>query len=140
MARRIPTCAHAIVGGSATAAIDFPAALDDPRVSILDDSIVVRTPVGDTPPLRRIAVTRADGSTREALVARLHGWRHDRARRDATLALFWGFRDAGVRRVVAEGRAADGHVFNLGHGVLPETDPDTLARVADLVHSLGSER
>ena len=28
-----------------------------------------------------------------------------------------------------------GHVFNLGHGVLPETDPDVLARVVDLVHA-----
>jgi uroporphyrinogen decarboxylase len=25
-------------------------------------------------------------------------------------------------------------VFNLGHGVLPETDPDVLARVVALVH------
>lgn len=28
-----------------------------------------------------------------------------------------------------------GHVFNLGHGVLPETDPDILARLVDLVHA-----
>jgi len=28
-----------------------------------------------------------------------------------------------------------GHVFNLGHGVLPETDPDVLARLVDLVHT-----
>jgi len=28
-----------------------------------------------------------------------------------------------------------GHIFNLGHGVLPETDPDVLHRVVDLVHS-----
>jgi uroporphyrinogen decarboxylase len=28
----------------------------------------------------------------------------------------------------------DGHVFNLGHGVVPATDPDTLARLVDLVH------
>jgi uroporphyrinogen decarboxylase len=41
-----------------------------------------------------------------------------------------------VRRVVAEGRAAAGHVFNLGHGVLPETDPDALTRVVELVHSI----
>jgi uroporphyrinogen decarboxylase len=26
------------------------------------------------------------------------------------------------------------HIFNLGHGVLPETDPDVLHRVVDLVH------
>jgi uroporphyrinogen decarboxylase len=42
--------------------------------------------------------------------------------------------EAEVRRVLAEGRAAPGHVFNLGHGVLPETDPDVLTRVVDLVH------
>ncbi len=40
-----------------------------------------------------------------------------------------------VREVVEAGRAAEGHVFNLGHGVLPETDPDVLARVVELVHS-----
>jgi len=28
-----------------------------------------------------------------------------------------------------------GHIFNLGHGVLPETDPDVLHRVVDLVHN-----
>ena len=28
-----------------------------------------------------------------------------------------------------------GHVFNLGHGVLPATDPDQLARLVELVHT-----
>jgi uroporphyrinogen decarboxylase len=42
-----------------------------------------------------------------------------------------------VRRIVAEGRAAGGHIFNLGHGVLPETDPDVITRVVELIHSLG---
>jgi uroporphyrinogen decarboxylase len=46
--------------------------------------------------------------------------------------------DREVRRVVAEGRAARGHVFNLGHGVLPDTDPGVLTHVADLVHELTS--
>jgi uroporphyrinogen decarboxylase len=41
-----------------------------------------------------------------------------------------------VRRIAAEGAAAPGHVFNLGHGVLPNTDPDVLTRVVDLVHRL----
>jgi uroporphyrinogen decarboxylase len=44
--------------------------------------------------------------------------------------------EAEVRRIVAEGRAAPGHVFNLGHGVLPGTDPDVLTRVVDVVHGL----
>jgi uroporphyrinogen decarboxylase len=30
-----------------------------------------------------------------------------------------------------------GHVFNLGHGVLPETDPSVLERVVELVHAEG---
>ena len=39
-----------------------------------------------------------------------------------------------TRDVLAAGRAAEGHIFNLGHGVLPATDPDVLTRVVDLVH------
>jgi uroporphyrinogen decarboxylase len=39
-----------------------------------------------------------------------------------------------TREVLAAGRVAEGHVFNLGHGVIPETDPDVLARVVELVH------
>jgi uroporphyrinogen decarboxylase len=40
-----------------------------------------------------------------------------------------------VREVLRAGRATEGHVFNLGHGVLPDTDPDVLARVVELVHA-----
>jgi uroporphyrinogen decarboxylase len=44
--------------------------------------------------------------------------------------------DREVRRVVEQGRAARGHVFNLGHGVLPDTDPGVLTSVVELVHEL----
>jgi len=44
--------------------------------------------------------------------------------------------EAEARRIVGEGRRAPGHVFNLGHGVLPDTDPDALTRLVELVHTL----
>jgi uroporphyrinogen decarboxylase len=37
--------------------------------------------------------------------------------------------------VLAANGGRPGHVFNLGHGVLPETDPDVLRRLVDAVHS-----
>jgi uroporphyrinogen decarboxylase len=40
-----------------------------------------------------------------------------------------------TRAVLDAGKAAPGHVFNLGHGVIPETDPDVLTRIVDLVHT-----
>ncbi|MCW2545705.1 MAG: uroporphyrinogen decarboxylase, partial [Mycobacterium sp.] len=39
--------------------------------------------------------------------------------------------------ILERGRRTEGHIFNLGHGVMPETDPDVLTRVAELVHELG---
>ncbi len=54
----------------------------------------------------------------------------------AVLFAGWDAVEREVRRVVTEGRAADGHIVNLGHGVLPDTDPDVLTRVVELVHSL----
>lgn len=54
----------------------------------------------------------------------------------ALLLADWPVVEAAVRRIVAEGRRAPGHIFNLGHGVLPETDPAVLTRVVELVHSL----
>jgi uroporphyrinogen decarboxylase len=32
-----------------------------------------------------------------------------------------------------------GHIFNLGHGVLPETDPDVLTRLVEFVHGWSSD-
>jgi uroporphyrinogen decarboxylase len=55
----------------------------------------------------------------------------------AVLGAGWPVVEREVHRVIAEGRAAPGHVFNLGHGVLPSTDPDVLARVVAAVHATG---
>jgi uroporphyrinogen decarboxylase len=40
-----------------------------------------------------------------------------------------------VADVLASAGTAPGHVFNLGHGILPETNPDAVRFVADEVHA-----
>ena len=49
----------------------------------------------------------------------------------------WEVAEAETREVLARAGTAPGHVFNLGHGVLPETDPSILERVVELVHAEG---
>jgi len=44
-------------------------------------------------------------------------------------------RDARVRDILARAGGRPGHIFNLGHGVLPETDVGAVRAVVDLVHS-----
>ena len=54
----------------------------------------------------------------------LAGWEPSRAKAEEIL-------DAG---------GGTGHIFNLGHGVLPPTDPDVLARLVDLCHQRDGSR
>ncbi len=46
----------------------------------------------------------------------------------------WTAVQAEVSRVLDDAGHLPGHVFNLGHGVLPETDPGILAEVVRMVH------
>jgi uroporphyrinogen decarboxylase len=47
----------------------------------------------------------------------------------------WEVVEAKARAVLASNNGRPGHVFNLGHGVRPETEPDVLLRLVELVHS-----
>jgi uroporphyrinogen decarboxylase len=52
-------------------------------------------------------------------------------------AILFAPRDVVRRRVIetlTAGRAAPGHIFNLGHGVPPGTDPDVLSQIVDTIH------
>lgn len=44
----------------------------------------------------------------------------------------------GARAVLADNGGHPGHIFNLGHGVQPDTDPGVLAAVVDVVHGLAT--
>jgi uroporphyrinogen decarboxylase len=52
----------------------------------------------------------------------------------------WDGIEEAARWILSENAGRPGHVFNLGHGVLPGTEPDQLARLVDLVHEAGTRR
>ncbi len=52
----------------------------------------------------------------------------------ALLLAPWVAVEPRVRDVLRRAGGRAGHIFNLGHGILPETDPETLARIVRLVH------
>jgi uroporphyrinogen decarboxylase len=45
----------------------------------------------------------------------------------------WERVETAARDVLARAAGRPGHIFNLGHGVLPRTDPDIVSRLAELV-------
>jgi uroporphyrinogen decarboxylase len=72
----------------------------------------------------------------DVAVARLGPERAVQGNLDPAVCLApWPVVEAEVHRVLAAGKEAAGHVFNLGHGVLPETDPDVLKRIVEVVHA-----
>jgi uroporphyrinogen decarboxylase len=46
----------------------------------------------------------------------------------------WEVIAAGTRDILARAAGRPGHIFNLGHGILPESDPAMLSRIVSLVH------
>jgi uroporphyrinogen decarboxylase len=47
--------------------------------------------------------------------------------------------EQGVAEVLASYGDGPGHVFNLGHGITPDIDPDNLAVLVDAVHRLSPQ-
>ena len=45
-----------------------------------------------------------------------------------------------VQRILTEAKDLPGHVFNLGHGILPKTPPEHMAALVSAVHRLGRRR
>ncbi len=53
----------------------------------------------------------------------------------ALLSAGWPVLEREIDRILAEGRTAPGHIFNLGHGVPPTADPAVLHRIVKHVHT-----
>ncbi|MEU4193941.1 uroporphyrinogen decarboxylase [Kribbella sp. NPDC026611] len=53
----------------------------------------------------------------------------------ALLFAGWDAIEPEIDRILAEGKAAPGHIFNLGHGVPPDADPEVLGRIVKYVQT-----
>jgi uroporphyrinogen decarboxylase len=53
----------------------------------------------------------------------------------ALLFAGWDALEPEIDRILHEGQAAPGHIFNLGHGVPPDADPEVLHRIVQHVHA-----
>ena len=49
----------------------------------------------------------------------------------------WPVVERQAREVLRAANGQPGHIFNLGHGVLPETDPVILENLVELIHAEG---
>ncbi|QJW45670.1 MTAP family purine nucleoside phosphorylase [bacterium BFN5] len=88
----------AVIGGSGTLSSDFPLGANDPGVKILADDLEFETPYGLSPAFRLFSV-----DDRQVLTCKMHGWRSGVSRADASRQVFWALREAGVKRIIAEG-------------------------------------
>jgi uroporphyrinogen decarboxylase len=107
----------------------------------LDDVPTIHFGTGTAAILQFMAEAGGDVIGIDHRVSLADAWRrvgHDRGIQgnlDAARVLAgWQATEAGARAVLAEAKGRPGHVFNLGHGVLPETDPALLRRLVDFVH------
>jgi len=96
--------------------------------------------------LAAIAATGPDGVSVDWRVPLGEAWavvgsnRFIQGNLDPALVLApWPKLEAAARGVLAEAGGRPGHIFNLGHGVLPASSPEQLRRLVELVHEEGAD-
>jgi len=107
----------------------------------LDDVPTIHFGTGTSALLELLAEAGGDVIGLDHRVSLADGWRrvgHDRGVQgnldSARLLAGWDATRAGALAVLGEAAGRPGHVFNLGHGVLPQTDTDLLRQLVDLIH------
>lgn len=94
----IPKVEYAVIGGSGTLSSNFPHGAEADDVEIIGDGLIFETPYGTSPAFRLFSV-----AGKHVLTCKMHGWRSEVTRADASRQIFWIFREAGVKRIISEG-------------------------------------
>ncbi len=96
--KEIPRTDLAVIGGSSTYSINFPEDLGSEKISVLNGGTVFSTPFGESPPVKFFRLRDKTVAT-----VKMHGWRPGVSRGAASQQVFWVFREAGVRKIIADG-------------------------------------
>jgi 5'-methylthioadenosine phosphorylase len=108
MCQEIPQVDFAIIGGSGTCGSNFPEDLNFPGLKILKNNLVFDTPYGESPRFKLFIF-----EDKKVLHVKLHGWRKGIKRGQASLRLFWVLKEAGVKKIIAEGGVGSiNHLLN----------------------------
>lgn len=109
----VPRADFAVIGGSGTFATAFPEGFCGAEVLAAD--MVFETPFGESPPLKLFAA-----GEKKVLTVKMHGWRSGVTRARASRQLFWVLREAGVKKIIAEGGVgAVNHLLKPRDVILP---------------------
>jgi uroporphyrinogen decarboxylase len=107
----------------------------------LEDVSTIHFGTGTAALLELLAEAGGDVIGLDHRVSLADGWRrvgHDRGVQGnldaARLLAGWEATRDGATAVLDEAAGRPGHIFNLGHGVLPQSDTDVLRRLVDFVH------
>ena len=57
----------------------------------------------------------------------------------ALLLSSWDVIEDRTKRILDQGMEQDGYIFNLGHGVFPSVNPETLKRLTAFIHEYSSK-
>lgn len=98
----IPPCEFALIGGSSTLSVSIPKDLGLDFVELKQSGLVFATPYGNSPEFTLLSLHGESGQ-RDVLTCKMHGWRQGVSRADASRQIFWVFREAGVKCILAEG-------------------------------------
>lgn len=117
----IPAADFGLIGGSSTLSLEMPEDLELGNVQVVSRGLVFSTPYGDSPEFKHLLVMGIDGGKRSVLACKMHGWRSGISRADASRQVFYIFKQAGVKRILAEGGVgAVNHLLKPRDIVIPD--------------------
>ncbi len=120
----IPKAEYAIIGGSSTFSLEFPDLSIAEELEIINNDIVFSTPFGLSPSFKLFSLCG-----KNILTCKMHGWRAGINRGIASQQIFWIFREAGVKKILAEGGVGSiNTAFNPRDLIIPDDYIDNSCR------------